>query len=226
MLDKIKHIDLGSRLPVVLKDVEWKSHLKSKLLRVGGSVLSFFGKTEKAVELLGGKGNAKGKILELQGAAGDKVMMARRDGFHSVVDNEKGIKVVQSPYCDYVRANAVKAAQDLVQANQDINLIYAHNDDMALGGLQVVEQNSSLKGKVKVLGVDGLMEAIKAIRDGRYDATALNDPAYLGKLAVEAAVDIANGKKVSEYIDGKTGVIDKSNADKYYDDKKSFAETK
>ncbi|MGI5173741.1 substrate-binding domain-containing protein [Treponema sp. OMZ 840] len=174
---------------------------------------------ELAVKLLGGKGKAKGKILELQGDAGGSVMMARRDGFHSVVDKEN-ITVIQSPYCNYIRANAVKAAQDIIQAHPDIDLIYAHNDDMALGGLQVFEQ---AKKKVYVVGVDGLMEAVKAIIDGRYDGTAMNDPAVLGRKAIETAIMLKDKKNVPEYIDGGTKLIDKANAKTFYDEKNSFA---
>lgn len=175
---------------------------------------------ELAVELLGGKGAAKGKILELQGDAGGSVMMARRDGFHEAVDAEKGIVVVQSPYCEYVRSKAVSATQDLVQAHPDIDLIYGHNDDMALGGLQVMEQ---LNKNVYVVGVDGLMEAVKAIVDGRYDGTAMNDPAVLGRLAVETAIKLANGEQVPSYIDGGTNLIDKNNAMDFYNEDQAFA---
>ena len=176
---------------------------------------------EKAVELLGGKGNAKGKILEIQGSAGDRVMMERRDGFHDAVDKEPGITVVQSPYCSYVRANAMKATQDLIQGNPDVNLIYGYNDDMALGALQIFEQNGK---NVYVVGIDGLMEAVKAIDDGKYHATTMNDPSLLGRLAVETAAKILNGEEVEKNIDAGTMLITKENASTYYDSTKTFAE--
>lgn len=178
---------------------------------------------EYAVELLGGVGKAEGKILEVQGSAGCNVMMARRDGFHEAVDAEAGLEVIQSSYCDYTRSKAVTAAQDLLQANPDIKLIYAHNDDMALGALQVFEDAGK---EVFVVGVDGLMEAVQAIEDGRYNATTINDPGVLGKIAVETAIKIVNGEEVTDYIDGGTGVIDSSNASDYIDDTKIFAEIK
>lgn len=180
---------------------------------------------EQAVALLGGAGKAQGKIIELQGDAGGKVMMDRRDGFHLAVDKEPGIKVVQSPYCDYTRSKAVKAFQDLLQANPDVKLVYAHNDDMALGALQVLEQNG-LSGKVKIVGVDGLMEAIKAIQDGKYDATVLNDPQLLGVTVVDTALGVLKGEKYPDFIDAGTGLITKDNAAQYYNDKLVFAATK
>lgn len=196
---------------------------------INGDIESLIGRDNKvmgkvagdlAVELLGGKGKAQGKILEVQGAAGCTVMMARRDGFHQAVDQEAGITVIQSPYSDYVRAKAVKATQDIIQAHPDIDLIYAHNDDMALGALQVFEQSGK---SVHVVGVDGLMEAVKAIMDGRYDGTAMNDPAVLGKLAVQTAIKLANGESVEKFVDGGTGLIDSSNAAKFYNEANTFA---
>jgi len=199
-----------------------------------GKLATFVGRDNKkmgyeagklAVQLLGGEGKAQGKIIEIQGAAGGKVMMDRRDGFHQAVDKEKGIVVVQSPYCEYVRSKAVKAFQDLYEANQDVVLVYAHNDDMALGAAQVLKQNGKL-GQVKIIGVDGLMQAIKSIQGGSYDGTVLNDPALLGALAVETALGVLNGETYPEFIDAGTGLITKDNVAKYLDDSKVFAETK
>jgi ribose transport system substrate-binding protein len=177
---------------------------------------------EEAVKLLGGKGLAKGKIIEIQGDAGGKVMMDRRDGFHAVVEQEPGIEIVQGPYCDYTRSKAVKAFQDLLQAHPDVDLVYAHNDDMALGALQVLQQNG-LAGKVKIVGIDGLMEAIKAIDNGNYNATVLNDPQLLGKMVVDTALGVLEGKEYPEFIDAGTGLINQDNAAQYINDELVFA---
>ncbi len=70
-------------------------------------------------------------IIEIQGDAGGAVMMDRRDGFHAAIEGS-GLKIVEGPYAEYIRANAVVAMQDLLQAHPEVKVVYAHNDDMAL----------------------------------------------------------------------------------------------
>ena len=147
------------------------------------------------------------KIIEIQGDAGGTVMAARRDGFNKVVQ-AAGDKVVMGPYAEYVRSNAVTAMQDLLQSNPDVKAIYAHNDDMALGALQVLRENN--RKDVLVAGVDGLSEAVNDIASGdQYVATASNDPIRLGAVTIETAQKIAAGQKMPPFIDAGTALIDK-----------------
>ncbi|CAA7600849.1 Periplasmic binding protein domain [Acididesulfobacillus acetoxydans] len=177
---------------------------------------------QEAVKLLGGQGHAKGLVIEIQGAAGDKVMMARRDGFDKIVGAESGVKIIHSPYCDYIRSKAVAAMQDLIQKYPNVSLVYAHNDDMALGALQVLKQYH-LDKKVKIVSIDGLTEDIKAIMDGYANATVLNDPQYEGKLAADTAIGAINGKTYPSYIDAGTTLVTSTNASKYYNPSNVFA---
>jgi ribose transport system substrate-binding protein len=172
------------------------------------------------VAALGGRGNAKGKILEVMGSGGDRVQEARSKGFHNAVDSEKGIVVVQTPYCDYVRSKAATATQDIIQRHKDIVMIYGHNDDMALGALQVCED---ARLKVQCAGVDGLMEAVEAITRGRYLATSANDPFAFGRQAVEIANGLVKKERVGTQVDAGTFLIDSSNAGQFYNPKLAFA---
>lgn len=176
------------------------------------------------VEHLGGKESAKGKILEIQGTAGDTVMMARRDGFEAAIKEAPGLEVIQSAYCDYTRSKAITAVQDMLQANPDIVAVYGHNDDMSLGAAQVLQE----KGieNVAVTGVDGLMEAVIAIEGGTYAITTMNDPGALIKAALDTCVKVLNGESYEEYVDGGTAIIDANNAAEYVNKDLPFAAMK
>ena len=145
---------------------------------------------QAVAQYLNGK---KAKIIEIQGDAGGIVMANRRDGFHKAITSPD-LKIVEGPYCEYVRANAVTAMQDLLQANPDVKVVYAHNDDMTLGALQVLREAG--RNDVVVAGVDGLSEALKVMAgDGKFIATALNDPRYLGDVTIQTARQVAAGKR-------------------------------
>lgn len=178
---------------------------------------SFVGRDNKAMGKLVGAamvtslGAAGGKVIEIQGDAGGAVAKDRHDGFHEAAAAAPGIKIVEGPYANYIRSQAVTAMQDLLQANPDVKAVYAHNDDMALGALQVLKENN--RSDVKVFGVDGLMEAVKGIADGdQFVATASNDPATEGQQAVDTAIRVAGGESVEKFVDAGTGLVDKTNA--------------
>ncbi len=179
----------------------------------GGKVAAHVGRDNKAMGKLVGEavvaklkkdGVAGAKIIEIQGDAGGAVMMDRRDGFHAAI-NGSGHTIIEGPYAEYIRANAVTAMQDLLQANPDVKVVYAHNDDMALGALQVLKENG--RDDVLIAGVDGLSEALEAMAGGKYIATALNDPQYLGDVTIQVARQAAAGKKVPAFVDAGTALV-------------------
>ena len=175
---------------------------------------------ERLIEMLGGEG-AAGTVLEIQGTAGSTTMMNRRDGFHEALEKAPGLKIVQSSYCDYDRSKAIPATQDLLQANKDVVAIFGHNDDMALGAAQVCSEQGFTD--IKVCGVDGLMEAVLEIENGKYACTASNDPVLLGQTAVDTAIKVFDGETVDEFVDAGTVVIDAGNVKDYADKHLDFA---
>jgi ribose transport system substrate-binding protein len=157
-----------------------------------------------------------GKVIEIQGDAGGIVMQNRRDGFEGVIAGNPAITLVQGPYAEYIRANAVKAMQDLQVANPDVKLVYSHNDDMSLGAAQVLE--SAGVSDVYITGVDGLMESLKMMESGKYHATSLNDPQYLGRLTVQAADRLLKCEEVAPAIDAGTTLVTPANVADYLGD--------
>lgn len=188
----------------------------------GGKVVAHVGRDNKAmgkmvgdavVAQLKADGIEKAKIIEIQGDAGGAVMMDRRDGFHAAIEGT-GHTIVEGPYAEYIRANAVTAMQDLLQANPDVKVVYAHNDDMALGAMQVLTESG--RKDVLIAGVDGLSEALEVMASGgKYVATALNDPQYLGDVTIQVAREVAAGKKVPEFVDGGSKAVTAKNVGEF-----------
>lgn len=137
------------------------------------------------------------KIIEIQGAAGDLVMMARRDGFHSAFEGENKYEVIQSAYTGYDAEQATKVMQDLLQAHPDVDAVYSHWDGGAIAAINVLS-DAGQAGDVKVYGIDGDIRAVKAMLDGTFSATAVNDLACVGRTAARLAVDVAEGGTLPE----------------------------
>lgn len=188
----------------------------------GGKVVAHVGRDNKAMGKLVGEavvarlkadGVKNAKIIEIQGDAGGAVMMDRRDGFHDAIKGS-GNTIVEGPYAEYIRANAVTAMQDLLQANPDVKVVYAHNDDMALGALQVLKENK--RNDVLIAGVDGLSEALQTMTTGKqYVASALNDPQYLGDVTIQVAREAAAKKSVPSFVDAGTALVTPENVSKF-----------
>lgn len=163
------------------------SHIASDNVK-GGKMAGDF-----ILEKLGGKGN----IVELQGIAGTSAARDRGKGFHEAVDNKEGVKVVASQPADFDRAKGLSVMENILQANKDVQAVFAHNDEMALGALQAVEAAGS---NILVVGFDATDDAVKAVNDGKMGATVAQKPAAIGETALQTAVKVAKGEKVESNI--------------------------
>ncbi|CAM2903201.1 ribose ABC transporter substrate-binding protein RbsB [Paenibacillus sediminis] len=155
------------------------------------------------LELLGGKGN----ITELQGIAGTSAARDRGDGFHKAVDNKDGVKVVASQPADFDRAKGLTVMENILQSNSDIQAVFAHNDEMALGALQALD--SFGKKDVIVVGFDATDDAVKAVNEGKLAGTIAQKPKLIGEKAVETAIKVANGETVESSIPVELELIKK-----------------
>ena len=153
----------------------------------------------RAGEFLTKKLNAKGNIIELQGTAGASATIDRKKGFDEVIARHRNMKVIASQTCDYTREKAVKFMEDMVQRFRpgEIQAVYAHNDEMALGAIQVLEGAGRLK-EVLVIGIDGQETAFQAINQGKLTATFVYP--YVAPEGIEIAYKVAKGEKVPENI--------------------------
>lgn len=159
------------------------------------------------VEKLG----SKGKVIELQGTGGASATVDRHDGFAEGIAGS-GLEVVASQNCDYLRENALKFMEDQLQrfGPGEIQAVYAHNDEMALGAVQALEAAGRLK-EVTVIGIDGQNTAYEAIKAGKMAATFTYP--YVAPEGIEIAYKLAKGEAVDKEIILPGKQVDASNID-------------
>lgn len=145
----------------------------------------------KAVADLGGKGN----IALLLGPMGSDGQIGRSEGYKSVIDANPEIKVVFESTANWTTDEALKLAENWLQAGQDIKAIVAQNDGMALGALKAVE-DAKMQDSIKVYGLDATPDALAAVKEGRLAATVSQSTTLQGLEAMKAAFALANGETV------------------------------
>lgn len=147
---------------------------------------------EYMVELVG----EGGKVVELEGIPGASATRDRGQGFNEAIDGKLDVVAKQSANFD--RAQGLTVMENILQDNQDIVAVFAHNDEMALGALQAL--TSAGLTDVVVIGFDATDDAVKAVEEGTMAATVAQKPTEIGKLGVEAAVNHLKGETVEENI--------------------------
>jgi ABC-type sugar transport system substrate-binding protein len=144
-------------------------------------------------EALGGRG----KIVEIQGIMGTSVAQERSKGFNEGIKAFPGIKIVATQPAEFDRGKALNVMTNVLQSNRDIDGVYAANDEMALGVIAALKA-AGLTDKVKVVGNDGIADAVKAIKDGSLYATNAESPFALGSEVMALAGKVANGEQVEK----------------------------
>lgn len=156
--------------------------------------------------------DSKGKIVEVQGVLGTNVGRDRSKGFNEYVDGVDGLEIIASQSANFDRGEALSVMEDILQANSEIDAVYAANDEMVMGVLSAIESANRLDD-ITVIGTDAIDPALEAIREGRLDATIAEPPFFLGSEAVEAAVKTLSGEEVEENIILENTLVTEENVD-------------
>ena len=150
---------------------------------------------EMAAEYLVKELGEKAKVVELEGVSGASATRERGKGFHNIAD--KQLEVLTSQMAEFDRTKGLNVMENILQGNKDIQAVFAHNDEMALGAIEAIKA----AGKdIIVVGFDGNDDALKAVENGELKATIAQQPALIGEEAVNAAEKILKGDKVDDTI--------------------------
>lgn len=135
-------------------------------------------------------------LAVLLGAAGVNVTTDRQAGFEEqMAAKGSKMKVIAKQAADYERAKGQTVTAQLIQANPEINCIYAHNDEMALGAVAALKDAGKAPGDVKIVTIDGTKGAVQGIIDGWIAGVIESNPRF-GPLAFKALNDFYSGTGV------------------------------
>jgi ribose transport system substrate-binding protein len=139
---------------------------------------------EYVAMLLGEKGN----VVELEGIVGTSAARDRGQGFGAAISKYPDIKIVAKQVANFNRAEGLVVMENILQANPNIDAVFAHNDEMALGAIEAIKA-AGLLDKIKVVGFDAVDDAVAAVNAGEMAATVAQQPFVMGQLAVVKAFE-------------------------------------
>ena len=203
----------GAGIPVILLD----RNVDQSLATPGKDFVTFIGSDfikegQRVAEWLIANNGGKTKIIELEGTTGSSPANDRKKGFDDAINAAGGFEILASQSGDFARDKGRQAAETLLQAHPDANVIYAHNDEMAIGAISAVEAAGKVAGKdVLILSIDGGKEIVQLIVDGKVAAVCECSPLF-GPKAFDTAASYAAGETIPPKLINPDRFYDASNA--------------
>lgn len=150
--------------------------------------------------------DAQVNIVQLEGTVGASAANDRKKGFEDEIAGKAGYKIVYSQTGDFTRAKGKEVMEAYLKKDKNIQVVYAHNDDMALGAIQAIEEAGLKPGSdIKIIGVDGVKGAFEAIAEGKMNVTVECNP-LLGPQLKQAILDYKAGKELPKWIKSEEDV--------------------
>lgn len=148
------------------------------------------------------------RIVELQGTVGSAPAIDRKKGFEEIIKSDPKFKIVRSQTGDFTRAKGKEVMEAFLKAEgKNINVLFAHNDDMAIGAIQAIEEAGLKPGKdITIISMDGVKGAFEAMMAGKLNVSIECSP-LLGPQLMSAVKDIVAGKTLPKRIVTEEGIF-------------------
>jgi ABC-type sugar transport system substrate-binding protein len=208
-----------AKIPVIMIDRDVQASDRHLRLTIMGS--DFVKEGEKAGLWLAAylkkegidDGEKEVNIVELQGTTGSAPAIDRKTGFANILKQHPNWKLTRSQTGNFTTSEGKAVMEAFLKADSGIQVLYAHNDGMALGAIQAIKEAGLQPGKdIIIVGVDAVKGAFEAIVAGEMNATIECSP-LLGPQAVQAVRDLRDGKKLPARIWTIEGQFDATNAE-------------
>ena len=136
-------------------------------------------------------------VVEIQGIPGASATRDRGEGFHNIMDKNDKFNFISIQAADFDRQKGLQVMENIIQANPNIQVVFAHNDEMALGAVKAIKVSGI---NALVIGFDGNDDAKDSIDANEMTATIAQQPDLIGALGVELANKIYNGESIKDKI--------------------------
>ncbi|HEX9409809.1 MAG TPA: ABC transporter substrate-binding protein [Methylomirabilota bacterium] len=203
----------AAKIPVILSDRSvdvkddslWVAFMGSDFVEEGRRAAKWL-VDYPPVKDLAAKGDVN--IVELQGTVGSAPAIDRKAGFEQTLKNYPNFKIIRSQTGDFTRAKGKEVMEAFLKAEGNkINVLYAHNDDMAIGAIQAIEEAGLKPGKdIVIVSIDAVKGAFEAMMAGKLNATIECSP-LLGPQLMKAVKDLKAGKTLPKRIVTEEGVF-------------------
>lgn len=160
-----------------------------------------------------GRENEDLKIAHLQGTTGSSAQVGRTTGIMEGVKKHSNWEIIEQQSGNFTRAEGKEVMEAFMKSSGDkINVLFAENDDMAMGAIQAIEEVGKVPGKdIIIISFDGTNDALQQIEDGKINCVVECNPLY-GEDILKTAEAIADGEKVEKKVYVEEGIFDKTNA--------------
>jgi simple sugar transport system substrate-binding protein len=207
-----------AKIPVIMIDRDVAKEDQKYRLTIMGS--DFVKEGEKVATWLGDYLKAKGlddgskaiNIVQIEGTTGSAPAVDRATGFANGMKTHANWKITRSQTGDFTVDGGKAVMEAFLKADKTIQVVFAHNDGMALGAIQAIKEAGLKPGKdIIIVSIDGVKGAFNAMVAGELNASIECNP-LLGPQALQAVKDLTAGKKLPARIWTIEGVFDQTNA--------------
>lgn len=174
---------------------------------------------ERAFDYIAARLGGQGKIVQLQGVPESTNSILRREGFNAQAQYWPGIVTVADQSGQWLRLPSRQVMANILQANSEIDAVFAYNDEMALGAIQALEDAG--RTDVFVVGMDGQKESLETIKNGDLFAMTIANEWRMDK-AIEIAVAAVRGEAVPQRVVLRVPMITDDNIEGIYDPEAVF----
>ena len=199
----------NAKIPVVLTDRAISSKDESLYVTFIGSDFTEEGRKAGRWLVEKEKGNpGPVNIVELQGTVGSAPAIDRKKGFEEIIKSDPKFKIIRSQTGDFTRAKGKEVMEAFLKADgKNINVLFAHNDDMAIGAIQAIEEAGMKPAQdIVIISIDGVKGAFEAMMAGKLNVSVECSP-LLGPQLMSAVKDIKAGKPLPKRILTKEGIF-------------------